>query len=44
MLEDNREPLNKTTVDYVADTDRSISKIIVLAALGIISSFIFGYF
>ncbi|MEK9168372.1 MAG: hypothetical protein AAB698_01045 [Patescibacteria group bacterium] len=44
MLEDNREPLNKTTVDYVADTDRSISKIIVLAVLGIISSFIFGYF
>ncbi len=44
MLEDNRGPFNKTTADYVADTDRSISKIIVLAALGIISSFIFGYF
>lgn len=44
MLEDNKELPNKTAVDYIADTDRSIFKIIVLAVLGIISSFIFGYF
>ncbi len=44
MLENNKGLFNKTTVDCVADTDRSVYKIIVLAALGIISSFIFGYF
>ncbi len=36
--------LNKTTMEEAVESDRSIYKIIVLAALGIISSFIFGYF